>query len=202
MKIKLLSMNDGFMQTVKTATSKCYDSAPSMRAVEKCVKSGHWSVLEHAWLSFDVQEVSRALLAQITRHRHLSFTVRSQRYCKENSFGYVVPPSIEANPEAKAKYDECMAMIRQVYTELLEKGIPEEDARYVLPNATFTTFVVSGNLRAWLEFLKKRLCARAQWEIRKLAEAIFNQLEEFMPVLINYAHPCSDCKEIKCPKGG
>ncbi len=181
------------------ATSKCYNSTPSAKAVDHCAVSGHWSVLEHCWFSFEVKDVSRALLAQITRHRHLSFSVRSQRYCNESKMPCLTP--ILPNAELRQAYKTALAIIHDVYDEMINHGIEPENARYILPNANYTTFVVSGNGRAWLEFLRKRLCHRAQWEIRFLAENIYNLLMEVAPKIFQYADPCVECMETSCPKG-
>lgn len=196
--VKLIDYNKNLLETVKLATSKCYDSIRSEKAVDHCAVCGHWSVLEHCWFSFEVSGVSRVLLAQITRHRHLSFSVRSQRYCDEGNMDYVLPDIKDLN--LRQAYKTALAVVTDVYEELVKSGIPKENARYILPNAKHTTFVVSGNGRAWLEFLRKRLCYRAQWEIRELAEEIHKQLMEKIPEIFQYADPCVECMEGSCPK--
>lgn len=199
MTVKLIDHNKNMLETVKLATGKCYGSVPSAKAVDHCAINGHWSVLEHCWFSFEVTNVSRALLAQITRHRHLSFSVRSQRYCNDSSIPCIYP--FPRNSKLYQSYEMALSMTRDVYSEMIEKGVPKEDARYILPNATCTTFVVSGNGRAWLEFLRKRLCHRAQWEIRRLAEEMHKLLMEVAPEIFQYADPCVECMETSCPKG-
>ncbi|MFE6075592.1 FAD-dependent thymidylate synthase [Paenibacillus sp. NPDC057886] len=154
--------------------------------------SGHTSTLEHISYTFSVEGVSRALLAQLTRHRHLSFSVQSQRYVRMGSddkiggFEFVSPPSLNGkvypsnneqdyyeNCPATALYEEAMLDAQCAYDRLREAGIPAEDARMVLPNAATTNVVLTGNLRTFLEFYKKRKHGKgAQWEVADLAEGI------------------------------
>ena len=158
---------------------------------------GHASPIEHASFTFGIEGVSRTLLAQITRHRIASFSVQSQRYVRLDDFHYVIPPEIEAIPEAKAAFLESMDEDAKRYLDLAKKledghtarlmaeGMPEkqarakaskqanEDARFVLPNACETKMVVTMNARSLQNFFHLRCCSRAQWEIRQLAEEMF-----------------------------
>lgn len=182
------------------------------RLFNHIVKSGHTSTLEHINFTFTVEGVSRALLAQLTRHRQLSFSVQSQRYNKFSSdsrsggFDYVVPEILDYQHERFESYDEekytkewnktveanevfesLMHEIQCAYDELVELGIPQEDARSVLPNAATCNLVTSGNLRAWLEFYKKRKKGEgAQAEIAELAEHIKNAIVEVEPWTADY----------------
>ena len=158
---------------------------------------GHASPIEHASFTFGIEGVSRTLLAQITRHRIASFSVQSQRYVRLDDFRYVVPPEIEAIPEAKEAFLASMEEDAKRYLDLAHKleeghtarlmaeGMPEkqarakaskqanEDARFVLPNACETKMVVTMNARSLQNFFHLRCCSRAQWEIRELAEKIY-----------------------------
>jgi thymidylate synthase (FAD) len=105
------------------------------------VSSGHYSTIEHIQVSFAISNISRACSHQLVRHRHMSFSQKSQRYVKEKGqFDYLTPDTIENNPELKEKFDEFMGKISEFYLELTEAGIPAEDARAVLPNAASTSF--------------------------------------------------------------
>lgn len=164
------------------------------RLMNHIVKSGHTSTLESCHFSFAVEGVSRALLAQLTRHRQLSFSVQSQRYNKFSSdsrsggFDYVAPITVQTSKAAGDGYHEpsvenifgdYMRAIQQMYDQLIDMGIPQEDARSVLPNAATCNLVTSGNLRAWLEFYKKRKKGEgAQHEITVFAELIKNAIIE------------------------
>lgn len=143
-------------------------------------RSKHTSTLEHITYTFAIEGLSRAALAQLTRHRvGFSFSVQSQRYTrfgsddKTGGFDYVIPDSIRKNIGANSLFHDFMEEIQEKYDTLRELGIPPEDARMVLPNAATTNLVMTANLRAILDFYAKRKPGRgAQWEIAELAERI------------------------------
>jgi len=176
MNVKCLFMS--LVEPVLIATAKCYDAEPSMRAVINCVKRGHLSVLRHGLSVFEVSGVSRALLQQVARHHHINLTVRSQRYCSEDGFGYVVPHTIKDKGEALQIFEVAMREANENYKKLRELGIPKEDARYVLPGACYTQFVISANWQGWWDFLKTRLNPRAMHETRELATRIYEYFLE------------------------
>ena len=139
------------------------------RLFKQIVNSGHTSTLEGLNFTFAIEGVSRALLAQLTRHRHMSFSVQSQRYTKFSSdsrsggFDYVVPEKIIEGSEGDLdtwepidEFTKIMVRIQESYDKLIEMGIPQEDARSVLPNAAATNLVMTANLRTLLEFYEKR----------------------------------------------
>lgn len=173
--------------------------------IEKLMGMGHESVLEHVTFSFGVEGVSRVLLAQLTRHRIASFSVQSQRYVSyENGFGFIMPESIEAlGEEAVQQYQKQMDTIESWYVEWqkrLGKGEKSnEDARFVLPNACETRLVVTMNVRELRHFFSLRMCNRAQWEIRKMAEEMFKICFDTAPALFMDAGP--SCIRGKCPEG-
>lgn len=155
----------------------CYGKPDdSEKRVKNCVKRGHLSVLEHACVTFRVEGVSRACMAQMTRHRMASFCVESQRYCRIDTDGrgwYVTPPELEMS----AMYAELMDDAADAYRGALDAGIKPEDARYMLPEATKTNLVVTMNWRELFHFLDLRTDKAAQWEIRGMAEAMVEALE-------------------------
>ncbi|MCI6966233.1 FAD-dependent thymidylate synthase [bacterium] len=158
--------------------------------VEKLASLGHLSPFEHVSFTFGVEGVSRALLAQITRHRIASFSVQSQRYVKQNGGNHVVPPSIAAlGPEAVSRFEAQMDTIWSFYGEWLEAGIPAEDARFVLPNAAETRMVFTMNARELMHFFSLRCCGRAQWEIRRLAWCMLGLVRREAPELFGKCGP-------------
>ena len=173
--------------------------------VHKIMGMGHDSVLEHASFTFGIEGVSRVLLAQITRHRLASFSVQSQRYVSyESGFGYIVPPKIEAlGEEAVAEFEQQMDTLHQWYTEWQQKlGTGEggnEDARFVLPGACETRMMVTMNVRELRHFFSLRMCSRAQWEIRALANEMHRLCLEVAPALFENAGP--GCLRGACPEG-
>ena len=191
--------------------------------VQMLAEIGHESPIEHASFTFGSEGVSRSFLAQITRHRIASYSVQSQRYVAEDSFAYVVPPEIEAIPEAKeeflaamredqAHYERLTALLKEKHREeLLREGKTEkeadraaekraiEDARFVLPNACETKMVCTFNARSLLNFFSHRCCNRAQWEIRDVACQMLALVREAAPHIFEKAGP--PCLRGACPEG-
>lgn len=191
MKVTLTRVTGDPVLAIEEAAANCYNSEPSEngKIMRGCIRNGHTSVTEFCDFTFHVEDVSRALLAQLTRHRMASYAVRSQRYCEEDGFGFYTPPKIEANEELKAEYNEMMNNIAQFYEYLLNCGCAPEDARMVLPNACFTTLEVKMNLRSLMNFMNERLCSRAQSEIRMLASEMKRCIIEKYPVFAPYLVP-------------
>jgi len=164
---------------IEQAASVCYDSTPTRecKLVMQCYRSGHHSVLEHASFTFKISGISRACSHQLVRHRMASYSQRSQRYCDEDGFGYVTPPSIELS-----SYHDSIENALDEYVHLKNSmGRPAEDARYVLPNACVTAIYVTMNLRSLINFMRERLCNRAQWEIREAAKEMRKLVVDVMP---------------------
>jgi thymidylate synthase (FAD) len=176
------------------------DQAAFLRRI---VASGHLSVLEHASFTFGVSGVSRALLAQLTRHRIASFSVQSQRYVSlEKGFGYIVPPRIrDLGEEAVREFEAQMAQMHAWYKQWQEKlgENANEDARFVLPNACETHITVTMNARELLHFFSLRCCSRAQWEIRGMAVEMLRLCKQIAPVIFENAGP--GCVGGPCPEG-
>lgn len=161
-----------------------------MKPLMAALRSGHESVLEHAVYTFEVKGVSRALTHQLVRHRIASYSQQSQRYVNMDGFDYVIPHSIENHPHFhKDVWEEHMESISEMYRELLDGGIPEEDARYILPNACTTNIIVTMNARELRHFFTLRCCNRAQWEIRELAEKMLKICKEVSPTIFDDAGP-------------
>ena len=207
--VQLISYTTNPVDAIETAASTCYDSVPTGgKIMNHCYKSGHHSVLEFADFTFKISGVSRALTHQLVRHRLASYAQRSQRYCKETGFEFVVPPSIAKNPEAAVIYQKTMDTITEAYAKLLELQIPGEDARMVLPNACFTEICVKMNLRTFMNFCNERLCSCAQWEIRQMAVQMVKEVLKVAPELKQFLvpkcekHPnyhfCTETKKRSC----
>ena len=191
--------------------------------LEKLMSMGHESVLEHVSFTFLIEGVSRVLLAQLTRHRIASFSVQSQRYVRLEDFRYVIPPEIEAIPEAKAQFIASMNDDAKKYLELVHtledahtakfvaQGMDEkaarakaskqanEDARFVLPNACETKMVMTMNCRSLQNFFNLRCCNRAQWEIRAVADEMLKLVLPLAPHIFAAAGP--RCLTGPCPEG-
>lgn len=192
-------LNNEALRYFKTKASDNKGENEADRLTKHIVNSKHTSTLEHINYTFAIEDVSRSLLAQITRHRHFSYSVQSQRYVKFDSnskshgFDYFIPKSIKDN-ETDIKlfgidettildlYEQFMDDTQMAYDLLREKGVPAEDARMILPNAALTNIVLTGNLRSILEFYSKRNPnTHAQSEIQELAEYIKDEVIKVDP---------------------
>lgn len=174
--------------------------------VEKLVKIGHMSPIEHVTFTFGIEGISRACSHQIVRHRVASYSQQSQRYVKaggENGFKFVIPPSvIEAG--RREWFIEKMDQLQMWYDELVEElgdlgEKSNEDARFLLPNAAETKIIVTMNARELLHFFRQRCCNRAQWEIRRMAEEMLKLAKEVAPTIFSKAGP--GCVSGPCTEG-
>ena len=168
MQVTLIQATPNPVETIAKIASICYDSNPAdaMKLVKHLYKSGHLSVFEHIYFTFKIEGISRACSHQLVRHRHCSFTQRSQRYCSEWQFDYVTPPTVDTG-SYQCETDEIQAAYRHFQKEM---NVPNEDARYILPNACATEMYLSCNLRELIHIANERMCTRAQWEIRELVK--------------------------------
>jgi thymidylate synthase (FAD) len=159
--------------------------------LKRTVGSGHHSVVEHAVFTFSIEGVSRALTHQLVRHRIASYSQQSQRYVRFDDADYVVPPEIEKDPDALATFGKAVEDAWGSYRQLVDMGIPEEDARYVLPNAATTNITVTMNARELIHFFRLRCCLRAQWEIRRAALKMLDECKRVAPIIFeNSGRPC------------
>ena len=150
------------------------------RLIELALNLKHFSVFEHVNFTFTIEGISRSCSHQFVRHRFFSFTQQSQRYVKEHGFPFVIPLTIQSEERALSLFLKLMEDIDDAYKELSQL-VPVEDARFVLPNATETKIVATANARELMHFLKLRLAPVAQWEIRALAESMFNEVSKVAP---------------------
>lgn len=172
MKVTLIQATPNPIETIAQIASICYDSDPKnpLGLVKYLYRNGHHSVFEHIYFTFKIEGISRACSHQLVRHRHCSFTQRSQRYCSEEDFLAVVPGSFGKTADTVQITADLMESIVNVYDGLLTNDVPKEDARYVLPNACETALYLSCNLRELIHMSNERLCRKAQWEIRELVQ--------------------------------
>lgn len=234
-KVTLLAYTPNPEKTVSCAAKLCYSPSTIDTVMDNLTDEnvasfidmlseiGHESPIEHVSFTFGIEGVSRAFLAQITRHRLASYSVQSQRYVREAQFDFVTPPAIAENPETLSIFNEAMEKCQQYYDKIadvlkesyikenISKGLSEknairnaekkaiEDARFVLPNACDTKMVVTMNARSLLNFFKHRCCNRAQWEILDVANQMLQLCLNVAPHIFSNAGP--SCIRGKCPEG-
>ncbi|NOY64158.1 MAG: FAD-dependent thymidylate synthase [Nitrospirae bacterium] len=220
LKVILLKYTPGPEETVAMAARLCYSpaqieqlreriKAKDQRSfVKRLMKMGHMSPIEHASFTFAIEGISRACSHQLVRHRLASYSQQSQRYVSEESgFDYIIPPSIREDKELKRYFERFMASAQKAYNHIVrklnERGLTGEaanqDARFVLPNASETKIMVTMNARELLHFFRQRCCLRAQWEIRAMAEEMLRLVKEVAPVIFEKAGP--GCISGPCPEG-
>lgn len=180
--------------------------------IQHLLEHGHFGPFEHAHVTFAVKGVSRSCMAQITRHRHVSFDIQSMRYVSFEDVDpadvregemVVIPPSAtdpewvgrnqqtgpvdeETAAEREALFRDTMADAYEAYSDLLDMGMPPEDARYVLPIGSKTNIVMSMNARMLMHVADMRAAADAQWEIRELTEAVLDHAAEWCPITFTH----------------
>jgi thymidylate synthase (FAD) len=183
----------------------CYESWPKPNPatatnagyLRHILEVGHLSVLEHGTVTMYLRGVSRSLTHELIRHRHFSYSQLSQRYAPSGEAGMVEPDAIAADPELHARFVEATEASLAAYRELLagledrladaggsatlRRKQARQAARAVLPNATETRIVVTGNYRAWRHFVAMRASEHADVEIRSLAITCLGELNRIAP---------------------
>lgn len=206
--VKLLAYSKNPVGVVTSAIRQCYsaDGADKIakkvskdqaqRLIKQIIASGHTSTIEHANFTFAIEGVSRALTHQLVRHRIASYSQQSQRYVKSKELNFITPPSIARNKEAKKVFAKFIKEAGAAYQELITLGVAPEDARFVMPNAAETKIVVTMNARSLSNFLKERMCVRAQWEIRQLAEEMYKLVYKVAPEIFSHVGPTCETEGI------
>jgi thymidylate synthase (FAD) len=189
---------------VEFAGRACYQSwsKPNPRTATNAgylrhiIDVGHFSVLEHASVSFYITGLSRSCTHELIRHRHFSYSQLSQRYVPEGDSQVVLPPGMEGDEKlqeiffaaadaSRATYSELLARLEAKFADQpnasLRRKQARQAARAVLPNATETRIVVTGNYRAWRHFIAMWASEQADVEIRRLAIACLRQLVDVAP---------------------
>ncbi len=212
MEVLLLNHTRDADRTVAVAARLCYSKHAVKelreeltrerieRLIAGILRSGHHSVLEHASFTFGIEGISRVTTHQLVRHRLASYSQQSQRYTRmDRQSAFIVPESIREDPEMDARFTELSKKALALYLDMLESGIPAEDARYILPNAANTRIIVTMNARELLHFFRLRTCLRAQWEIRGMAAEMLRLARPAAPVIFRKAGPA--CISGPCPEG-
>ncbi|HMK61169.1 MAG TPA: FAD-dependent thymidylate synthase [Dissulfurispiraceae bacterium] len=219
LKVILVRYTPSPEETIALAAKLCYSSADvaSLREkiekkdqrsfIEKLIRIGHISPIEHTSFTFAIEGISRACSHQLVRHRIASYSQQSQRYVGEESgFEYIIPPSISKDRKLKELFERAMESAQEAYSQFaqhlrkmkLSSEEANQDARFVLPNAAETKIIVTMNARELHNFFRQRCCRRAQWEIRAMAKEMLFQVSKVAPILFQKAGPAclySQCRE-------
>jgi thymidylate synthase (FAD) len=203
MKVVLLRHTEDPDRVCAAAAASCYsgDGASELhdkmsdkkvrRLLMHTVGKGHHSVVEHAVFTFSIEGVSRTLTHQLVRHRIASYSQQSQRYVRFDESTYVTPPEVAKRDDAKEVFDATVEATWEAYRQMVDAGVPEEDARFILPNAATTNITVTMNARELIHLFRLRCCLRAQWEIRRMALKMLEECKRVAPVIFETAgRPC------------
>ena len=228
MNVQLLTYTKDPEKTVAAAAKLCYSKSDIETLMDgltdekvssfldKLESYKHFSPMEHASFTFGIEEVSRSFLAQISRHRICSLSVKSQRYIDMEDAGFVIPDEIShasgdildtfeySMEESFEHYNKIKKMLTEKYIAEGMKESPakkkaQEDARYVLPEACHTSMIVTMNARELNHFFNMRCCMRAQEEIREVADDMLELVYPIAPHLFKNAGPSCICGG--CPEG-
>lgn len=185
MEVKLISMTPECEKIIANCARVCHESSKNKKTTDEelinfLIRKKHFTPIEHASACFEIDGISRACSHQLVRHRLASFCQRSQRYVDEENFSYIVPESI--NFEDISEFEDDMETIRKMYKKWNEK-ISNQDARFVLPNATSTHLTISANFREFRHIFNLRCDSKAQWEIRDLSIRMLKILDQFAPTV-------------------
>lgn len=208
LKIELISHTADPEENVVAAIRQCYSSVGAKelkektteevrkRLIKQVIESGHTSTLEHATFTFALDGVSRVTEIHLIRHRIASFSIQSGRYVKRGDAAYRVPPKIKAlDKKLYEKYLKHLDNSQKLYNELIDAGIPAEDARFCQPQSVQVKIVMSMNARELLHFFSLRSCIRAQWEIREISRQMLKLVKEVAPnIFENAGPPCMSQK--------
>jgi len=183
--VKILDCTPDPAFTINMTARQCYnsrdkyDKTKGVAFVKGLIRSGHLTPLESASVVFDIEGISRACLAQLTRHRiGVSFCVQSQRYVNQEKSAYIIPPDIVKNQNARSVYENALMTTRAAYRELLQLGIKKEDARMVLTESTCTNLSMTVNFRELRHIFELRMAKDAQWEIQELCKSMASELDK------------------------
>ena len=223
MKVSLIDITNNPIEKIYKAYRICYskdswedikiplenEGRPDLSCKKMCdfivplMMEQHTSPLEHVSFSFAIEGISRACLAQLTRHRTFKFNVQSQRYVDGKNFDFVIPDlSYIHDKNHKKDLEETLRIefenLEFVYEHLVANGLKKEDARSILPQATTCNLIVTMDLNNFRNFLRQRKCIHAQKEIRELAFTMIDLLKPHIPfvdykVLLCEQGLCSKC---------
>lgn len=183
MNVELIAYTPNPESIIVRAYGICTDKQVPVSNIQKWIKAGHETPIEHASATFEIVGISRACSHQLVRHRLASYSQQSQRYCQVNNLSgnCVIPDSISENVDALNIYFSAIHHIKRAYEDLLSLGISKEDSRMILPNATKTKMILSANFREFRHIFKMRCHKSAQWEIRHLCKIMLRMLYEIAP---------------------
>jgi thymidylate synthase (FAD) len=192
MQVELMSITPNAEDVIEKACRTCYLSfhryhppESTQELIKKVIMKGHHSVLEHATATFRIKGGSRVFTHEMVRHRLMSPSQESQRYVeygKTKQYEFVMPPDVEKS-RFKDDFKKKALEAKELYSDMVKEGIPKEDARYILPNATVSEIVISANFRELRHIFEVRCVSRAHWEIREICLEMLKMMKKKAPIV-------------------
>ena len=192
MKVELMAITPQAEDVIEKACRTCYLSfhrynppSSTEELIKKVIRKGHHSVLEHAMATFRIKGGSRVFTHEMVRHRLMSPSQESQRYVeygKTKEFEFVIPLTVQKTAFID-KFKKAALELKDLYEEMVKAGVPKEDARYILPNATVSEIVVSANFRELRHIFEVRCVERAHWEIREICLEMLRIMKKEAPIV-------------------
>jgi len=190
--VELMAITPNAEDVIERACRTCYLSfhrynppKSTEELIKKVIKKGHHSVLEHAYATFRIKGGSRVFTHEMVRHRLMSPSQESQRYVeygKTKEYEFVIPPTIKG-AEFVDEFKRRAYEAEEFYSQMVGSGIPKEDARYILPNATVSEMVISANFRELRHIFEVRCAQRAHWEIREICLEMLKIMKKEAPIV-------------------
>jgi len=190
--VELMAITPNAEDVIERACRTCYLSfhrynppASTAELIKKVIRKKHHSVLEHAMATFRIKGGSRVMTHELVRHRLMSPSQESQRYVeydKTRDYTLIVPPSVKDTIYYE-RFLKAASDAARLYSEMVISGVPKEDARYILPNATTSEIVISANFREYRHIFAVRGNPRAHWEIRQICLEMLKVLKREAPIV-------------------
>ena len=217
-KVCLISVTPDAEKTMgyvaRVSNPKNQDNPSVEGLLSYCIKHNHWSVFEQAFMTLEIN-TTRAIAAQVLRHRSFTFQEFSQRYADAGMLGDIPVPDLrrqdtknrqnsidDIDPIVKAKFDakieEHFFQAQHIYTEMLDEGIAEECARMVLPLATPTRIYMSGSVRSWIHYIELRSANGTQKEHMDIANLCREHLICQFPIVAKAMGWCAEKGDCNC----
>lgn len=204
MRVRLLWYTPNPEVMVALAMRRCYNSKPieelekeiqskpgyEKELIAKALRDKTFDVIEHAVFMFEIEGVSRICTHQLVRHRIASYDQESQRFSAVEKEDFIIPHTVQSNPEALELYQSVLKTSIEAFKKLKELEVPKEDARFVLPQSIGTKIVITANARSLMHFFYLRSATQAQWEIRELAELMLNECRKVAPTIFKEVLEC------------
>lgn len=188
MKVTLVDYTKDAVNHIGSMASICYDSKTdresNIKRASHCKDKGHLMTMRFAYATFNISGISRICSHQLVRVAHAGILQESQRYVQQSAIEYVIPEALQSvSPELRQAWYKHLTEGGKIYDAAIQEGMKKEDARYIISQSCTTQLNMTMNFQAWRDLLNNRTKPAAQWEVRYVAWAIQNDLQDIAPEL-------------------